>query len=131
MILATTTGDFRDRSTDKSIRGLRSAGFRYIDLSLYDTEGTARWMMEDKWEAEADRLGKLADDLGMRFVQSHAPGGNPLREEGLERLLAVTVRAVEVCGRLGIPNTVVHSGCLPGISYEEFVRRNLEFYRKL
>jgi sugar phosphate isomerase/epimerase len=68
----------------------------------------------------------------MEFVQSHAPGGNPLRRDAqFEPLLQATVRAAEVCGRLGIPNTVVHSGCLPEIGWEEFLQRNLEFYRLL
>ena len=140
MKLATTTGDFGRFYPDNEskIRALYRAGFRHIDLSLYHDADPGSVFMKDGWETEVDRLRRVADELGMDFVQSHAPGGNPL-EAGPRRdlLLDATRRSIEICAMLGIPNTVVHLGWADDLRYadkaaeEAYFARNMEFIGQL
>ena len=132
MRLATTTCDFGIYPThEERIRHLYDAGFRYIDLSLY-TEADMVPFMKPDWKETALKLKEFAESLGMKFVQAHSPGGNPLsRDAKWDGLLASTIRSVEVCGILGIPNTVVHAGWAGGIGREEYYERNRDFYALL
>ena len=133
MKLATTTADFArfTASNTERIRHLYDAGFRHIDLSLYDDfVGKSPFFAPD-WRAYTKGLADFAAGLGMTFVQAHSPGGNPLDDDSVKDLLASTVRSVEVCGLLGIPNTVVHAGVKRGIGKKEYFERNLAFYRQL
>ena len=132
MKLATTTCDFGMYPThEERIRHLYDAGFRYIDLSLY-TEADMVPFMKPDWKETALKLKEFAESLGMKFVQAHSPGGNPLsRDAKWDGLLASTIRSVEVCGILGIPNTVVHAGWAGGIGREEYYERNRDFYALL
>ena len=134
MKLATTTADFA-RFCDKEeerIRRLVDAGFRYIDISFYGEAKTdSRYFAED-WLAYAEHLREYAQSLGASFVQAHSPEGNPLKKDGQwQLLLDSTIRSIEVCGILGIKNTVVHAGWRAGIGKEEYYRENLEFYKRL
>ena len=140
MKLATTTGDFgRFYSDNESkIRALYRAGFRHLDLSLYRDADPKSVFMQDGWEREVDRLRQVADELGMDFVQSHAPGGNPLKFGAeWDLLLAATRRSLEICALLGIPNTVVHLGWASDLPYEDkaaedaYFERNMTFIRGL
>lgn len=140
MKLATSTGDFGRYFPDneRRIRGLARAGFRHIDLSLYQDADPASVFMRDGWEKEVLHIRSVAEELGMDFVQSHAPGGNPL-QEGAARdlLLAATIRSLEICAMLGIPNTVVHVGWADDLLYadkdaeEAYFERNMAFLREL
>lgn len=140
MKLATTTGDFGHyfRDNESKIRALHRAGFRHIDLSLYGDADPASVFMQDGWEKEVTKIGSVAAGLGMDFVQSHAPGGNPLLEgDSRDLLLAATIRSLEICAMLGIPNTVVHAGWADDLLYadreaeETYFERNMAFFREL
>lgn len=134
MKIATTTGDFAMwcESDEERIRELYKAGFRYIDLSMYSFTPNCIYMKDD-WKEAVERIKDLADSLKMVFVQAHSQGGNPLSDdkEHVDFLLKATLRSIEICGMLGIKNTVVHSGWQGGISKEEWFKRNKEFYEKL
>lgn len=133
MKLATTTGDLQRwfPTYEEQLAELARAGFRNVDLSMYVMPPSHRFMGED-WEREVEKVKDHAARLGLSFVQAHSVGGNPLlRDASFEHLLRATVRSVEVCGKLGIPATVVHSGVMAGIGREEYHRLNLEFYRLL
>ena len=134
MKIATTTGDFAfylEKDEDK-IRELHRAGFRYIDLSMYKFTPESEYM-QDGWRDSVKRLGNLAEELGMKFVQAHSQGGNPLSSDTshTDFLLRATLRSIEICEILGIKNTVVHNGVAEGISKEEWFERNKTFYQKL
>ena len=134
MKIATTTGDFGYYcATDaERIRELHRAGFRYIDLSMYSfTEDSV--YMQDNWREEVQELKELAQSLGMRFVQAHSQGGNPLSEDEshVDFLVRATLRSIEICEMLGIPSTVVHNGYARGISRQEWFERNKRFYQRL
>lgn len=131
MKIATTTADFSFfcRSYEERIRELHRAGFRYIDLSMYSfTPGYA--YMRDDWREHVSKIRDLADELGMKFVQAHSQGGNPLGPDG-DFILESTIRSIEICEFLGIKNTVVHNGVIKGATKEEWFERNKAFYAKL
>lgn len=134
MKLATTTGDFFEyvRDYKECVRLACEAGFRYLDLSMYVIMDNDPLLIADDFRTYAKELKDYATSLGATFVQAHSPGGNPLLTDGSEkRLLDATIRSIEVCGELGIPNIVVHAGELPGISKEESFKLNKQFYEKL
>ena len=134
MRIATTTEDFYFFcSTDEDrIREIHRAGFRYIDFSMYNLSQYKRYMQEN-WRDEVGKIKALADSLGMKFVQAHSPGGNPLSDDPahVDALLKATIRSIEICEMLGIQNTVVHNGYAHGISKEEWFLKNKAFYQKL
>lgn len=113
MKLATTTGDFLhfcDNDTDCVTEVVR-AGFKYIDLSLYDGIGPNWCYFKESWREDTAKLKAHAESLGASFVQAHSPGGNPLQfGESFEILVASTIRSIEICAELGIKNTVFHTG---------------------
>ena len=133
MRIATTTGDFAhflNNDFDR-IKELHRAGFRYIDLSMYSFTPDSVYM-NDGWQDEVYKLRDLADSLGMKFVQAHSQGGNPLSgvKEKDDFIVDATIRSIEICAMLGIKNTVAHPGFGVGLSKEEWFRRNKEFYSK-
>ena len=134
MKIATTTGDFSrfyDSDTER-IRALHRAGFRYVDLSLYSIKETNQVFGGDDWRDRVTELKALAKELAVTFVQAHSPGGNPLdKGEEFEPFFRAAVRSIEVCGELGIKNTVLHAGWAEGIGKEEWQKENLEFLKLL
>lgn len=134
MKIATTTGDFRRyfKSDVEIIRQLRQAGFRCIDLNMYSFTPDSPYMNEG-WEKQVKALADEAKSLGMTFVQAHSQGGNPLSDDKdhVDFLIKATLRSLEICKVLGIPNTVVHSGFAKDMSKDEWFIKNKEFYEKL
>lgn len=134
MKIATTTGDFGYvcDSDLEIVRELHRAGFRYIDLNMYNLTPNCVYM-RDGWQDEVKKLKETADSLGMTFVQAHSQGGNPLSDDPahVEFLLSATVRSIEICELLGIKNTVVHNGWRAGLSKEEWFAVNRDFYARL
>ena len=135
MKLATTTNDFDNflNTYCDKVDCICEAGFKYIDLSLYVINKDDELLISENWEDNAKALLNKANEKGAKFVQAHSPGGNPLSEDDsyVENLINATIRSIDVCGILGIPNTVVHAGVLKGISKEESFEKNREFFRKL
>lgn len=134
MKLATTTGDFERFTPDhlERIKYVKEAGFKYIDLSLYSEAENDALLLSDNWEREADRLGNYAEKEGLEFVQSHATGLNPLGgEEDFEFAVQRTIRCIEICGALNIPNTVVHPGRDKNVTKEEWFGKNKSFFERL
>ena len=130
MKIATTTGDFGEYTKDlkKRIDYLHESGFRYIDLSLYGTADMDKFSGDD-WKTYAEEIKQYAADKGMTFVQAHAYGGSPFKDErSYEDAVKKTIRGIEVCQVLGIPNIVVHPGDASDMEKEEYTERNLEFF---
>ena len=134
MKIATTTGDFgRYQLNDiEIINELNKAGFKYVDLSMYEFTPDSPYM-KDSWREEVKKLKAEARRLGMSFVQAHSQGGNPLseNESQVDFLIKATLRSIEICAELDIKNTVVHPGQMLGISKEEWFVKNKAFYEKL
>lgn len=134
MKIATTTGDFGFYCTtdEERLRELHRAGFRYVDLNMYTFTPDCVYMQED-WREAVLRIKRVAEELGMQFVQAHSQGGNPLSDDPahVDFLLRATIRSIEICEMLGIKNTVVHNGFALGMSKEEWFEKNKAFYEKL
>ena len=129
MKLATTTSDFAmyARNYEECVKFIHDAGFRYIDFGMTDR----RYYTSPTWKDEVKRLRDYAESLDMKFVQMHSPEGNPFNLEKREDLIELTKRSIEVCEIMGIPQTVVHSGCKEWISKEEYFESTLDFYKAL
>lgn len=132
MKLATTTGDFFHfgLNVEESINAVTEAGFKYIDYSFTYDFRTKTGLLGENPKAFAEKLLKMADASGFKFVQSHSPLGRPLAE-GSEDFIEATKQSIETASWLGIPNIVVHSGYLKGLSKKETFKRNKKFYEEL
>ena len=103
MKLATTTADFSAYASTPAaqLKLCAKTPFRYVDLNL-----PHRYMTED-WEQAIHDAGEVASKYGLTFVQAHAgdflSGGDPTPK------YTELTRAIRACGRLGIPQIVVHA----------------------
>lgn len=131
MKIATSTGDFGFYCPNDAerIRELHRAGFRYIDLDMYSWKPDSVYL-RDNWQEEVKKLKDLAAALGMQFVQAHSQGGNAFdpNPSVMEFITKATHRSIEICGMLGIKNTVLHAGFAAGLSKEEWFDKNKAFY---
>ena len=133
MKLATTTGDF-DRYCESYLDRVKyvcEAGFRYLDLSLYKVAENDPLILSEDWTETVAELKGYAEANGLRFVQCHAPDTNSLDPQQFERAVAWNLRAIAVCGALGIPNMVIHSGWDKNATKEEWFAGNKRFFERL
>ncbi len=135
MKIATTTGDFSAYTHDQAeaMRYIYEAGFRYMDYNFGLDYPGRTGVYGENWREYAADIKRQADELGIQFVQSHAPMGRPLAEDPkeYEQFIADNIRCIEACAILGIPSVVVHSGYSVGLTKEETFARNKEFYAPL
>lgn len=132
MKIATSTSDFGAyvSSHEEQIDLLYEAGFRYIDLSFYTKEDNDRFM-KDNWQEAAAALKKYAEDKGMSFVQAHSFGGNALKDQQTyNQIVEATIREIEVCAIMDIPQIVVHAPYEPHLTKDEFFEKALAFYKE-
>ena len=134
MRLATTTSDFgRFCETHiERVKRVHDAGFKYIDLSLYNTKDDPLFY-SDNWRDEVRALKEYAQKLGVKFVQAHSPNTNNLDgEEGYKDALWKTIRAIEICDLLGIPNMVIHADWSASVTEKEvWFKENKKFFEEL
>lgn len=133
MKLATTTGDF-DRYCAtylESVKCVHQAGFKCIDFSLYTIRENDALLLCDEWKTTAQEILDYAEQNGIEFVQCHSPNANPLDTLQIEKAVALNIRAIEVCGFLGIPTMVVHSGWDKNATKEEWFARNKAFFDRI
>lgn len=138
MKLATTTADFRGCSTALAdqVRFYEGTGFRILDLNLYDSIYAGSPFLDARWEGWIDEAGTAAATLGFRFCQAHSPDGNLYGTgEVLDVFLRATLRSIEACARLRIPQIVVHQQDIGGFpsreNRKENLRRNRDFFARL
>ena len=135
MKIATTTGDFSAYTHDQAeaMRYIYEAGFRYMDYNFGMDYPERTGVYGENWQEYAADLKRQADELGVKFVQSHAPMGRPLTEdpEEYKQFIADNIRCIEACAILGIPSVVVHSGYRVGLTKEETFACNKEFFMPL
>ena len=128
--IATTTGDVGG-SYEERIRSLYQAGFKNVDLSLYDLS-TGDVLMEENWKDTTDSLKTLANELGMTFVQAHLPKHNPFfNSYYYDFSVRIAIRAIEVCGELGIKEAVIHFGYANYFTKEQAFEKNKQFINDL
>ena len=117
MKLATTTSDFYSYtgSHAESLRLLRAAGFRYADINFCCGYAKREGVYSDGYERAVDEIARVADEVGIKLVQAHAPMGAPISEDN-GQFIKDTIRSIDACGAWGIPNIVVHSGYSHGLT---------------
>ncbi len=133
MKLATSTSDFDRFCSNYSdrIKYVYDAGFKYIDLSLYTVSENDALIISDDYQKTVDRIIKYAQEKNIQFVQCHSPNTNPLDKNQFEKAVKWNIRAIEICGALGIPNMVIHSGWDPNATKKEWFQRNKAFFERL
>ena len=130
MKLATTTGDFfayTDSQLD-AMRHIREAGFKYADYSFHNIDCRyKRGVFAPDNRGHIESVNALAEEIGLKFVQAHAPMGSPIAKDNAE-FIKDTITCVKAASELGIPNVVVHSGYEMGLSKSETFIRNRDFF---
>ena len=133
MKLSSSTGDFSryfNRTSDK-VRAFRETKFRYLNLEL---TGAAIISEMEPIDALVDELLEAAEYAGVSYITSHAPCLNcfdTVKGYGYERTAEIMKRAITVCGKLGIPSTVIHASRIADASDDEFYTKNKAFYELL
>ena len=131
MKIATTIGDFASYSNDviKCIEWVSESGFKYLDFSFNASYLKKSSLLKDDYKDYLDIIIKRCKELGVKFVQAHAPMGAPITKDGnYEDYMFMLRRSIECCAYLGIENIVVHSGHENGVLKEEYFRKNKDFY---
>lgn len=127
MKLSINTSTLRRRFGDEeAIKMIKAAGFECYDYSMYDIEERDDLLGED-YKERAQRLRKLADEIGIECNQAHAPFefkyGDVL-DESNEAYLRI-VRSIEAAAIHGAENIIIHSITrLPeGVDFCEYNRK--------
>lgn len=141
MKIATTIGEMYPYTANPAdaVRSYADTGFRYLDYSFYHANTPGSAFLTEDWLDEVEEAGEAAAALGMTFVQAHSPDYNPYHAPNdttyHENGLLATKRSIEACGRLGIPNIVVHTAFGPECQYpddwREYFLTNLPFLQSL
>lgn len=138
MKLASTTGEFHGyaKTTADAVRFYEGTGFRHLDYNFYNVIYPESPFLGDRWLDEVEEAGREAERLGFDFIQAHSPNYNPFDPKAdHEAGMLATIRSIEACGRLGIPNIVVHPGMTTELTYPDgrdgYFSRNRDFYRSL
>ena len=106
-----------------------NAGFRFLDYSFGIDFARKNGFFSADRKAHLESVKHQCDKLGVRFVQAHSPMGSPIIKNAEHKeFIEATKTCVEVCGELGIPNIVVHSGYQRGLSKEQTFEKNKEFF---
>ena len=126
MKLATATGDFARYTTNQAeaVRYIREAGFLYLDYNFHLDYARGNGFFGGNPTAHLANMKKAAEEAGVRFVQAHAPMGDPIKE-GNTAFSEATARCIEAAAALGIENIVVHTGYEKGLSREETFAQKL------
>ncbi len=137
MKLATTTGDLLNyvKTPAEAVRAFEGTEFRYLDYSFYTVIYEGSPFLGGDWLREVEEAAEEAARLGFTFVQAHSPRYNFLNPDAdHEAGILATKRSIEACGRLGIPNIVMHSGASWDIPYpegrEKYFEVNRRFYEQ-
>ena len=131
MKLATTTGDYSAYTDDQAValRHIRAAGFSYADYNFGPDRSLRNGVYSDGYEKYYEYIAKTAEDIGIKLVQAHAPMSKPFLDDKM--LIDDTLRCVDACGVWGIPNLVVHSGYVKGLTKDETFALNKQFFTPL
>ncbi len=115
----------------KTLVHLKQAGFHYADISFYNRYMPGSRYFTTENAVLADEYKRALEQTEMIPVQSHAPVGNMLGEDGGEYYFKKTPLAIDLAGRIGIPSITLHHGIekVP-LSREEFMEKTAEGFKK-
>ena len=130
MKLATAMGDFWKHgiSSEESIKLIRDAGFRYLDLGL----GGRFFAEDDSWRECVKEFMGYAQKHGMQYVQAHSPNAAVLTPDRWNKEVFWGKRSLEICQLMGIPQVVIHASYTKQpVCKESWYEENTKFYREL
>lgn len=117
-------------SPAQMVAAIAEAGFRYADYSFWSM-ADASPLMDKAWERHVDDFMDASADVNVKIIQAHSPGGNPLQTADPDGLVRRTIRAIQCCARMDVPQIVVHPGAYPGITLDQFLAENKRYYAQL
>lgn len=114
------------------VDGIAQSGFRYVNYAFWEMDD-ASGLMGEKWEQQIDDFLIGCRAAGVEVIQAHSPAGNPLPRHSTdyESVLRRTIRSIECCARLGVPQIVIHPGAYTGIGPRQFLEENKRYYEDL
>lgn len=140
MMISTSTNILCERTgqppipIEESIRLCGEAGFTCLDFGFAEQAFFSREFRDSDWRRQVERCGKLARDLGIRFVQGHSslldfcnPGED---DEFQQELLRRSFYGAQM---LEIPWLVVHPSCkmTDGMPEVDTHEKNVAFFSAL
>ncbi len=132
MRIVTQTDVIGKRSGDKNaVEMICRAGFDGIDYSMFSLNEPGCPLLGDEMPALIDPLKEIAKQYNAAFTQAHAPFPTMRRDDDAYNKFEfdAIVRSLEIAGRLGVKNIVVHP-----ISFEMHrtdFDLNYRFYQRL
>lgn len=130
MKLATQVGDFWKHpiSSEESIKLIRDAGFRYLDIGL----GGRFFATDESWHDTVKEFMGYAEKHGMQYVQAHSPNATVLTPDRWDKEVFWGKRSLEICREMGIPQVVIHASYTKHpVCKESWYEENVKFYREL
>ena len=120
--------------TPVSVRLCAEAGYRELDLCFVDLVTANTPFVGEDWESYLEGYADLAGELGIRFVQTHAPIHDFCGfQEGDERALELVKRSVRGTAMLNVPWIVMHpsTGVKDGARAEDTFEKNVAYFRQM
>lgn len=114
-----------------------AAGFHVMDINCCDNADPGMPLDRDDWEQWVSRIARRAEQLGIRFSQSHNPIYNFCHPEKVDRFYwaeEMTRRSILCAGMLHVNWIVVHAGTSfqnGKIDEKETIQKNLDYYGKM
>jgi sugar phosphate isomerase/epimerase len=138
--LATSTNILHERadggriSMADSIRACAAAGYRYLDFGFVELKLSSALFRSSEWKAEIEGYNRIAQELGLRFVQAHAvivDFCNP--SCGGEEDMDLFRRCIQGARILGVPWIAAHpsTGVSGGKRAADTHDRNITFFREM
>lgn len=133
MILCCNTSPLARYSEETALKLLKEAGFDAADLSLFCMSRPGNRWEGENYKEQAVQLGKYARELGIPFVQAHAPFQFDKTADFYTVAFPTIYRAVEIAALAGAKFIVVHP--YQAMEYfgneEKLFAFNMDFYSRL
>ena len=104
--------------------------FKYADLSMPGLNNAFLYN-DDKYTEWPDKTMAAAEQSNIKFIQAHSMDCDYYDESKRGYTLGLIKRQIDICGRLGIPQIVVHAVYRKGNTWKEFREANECFYNSL
>ncbi|HBL40107.1 MAG TPA: hypothetical protein DDY98_00445 [Ruminococcaceae bacterium] len=132
MKIATQTDALSRRLGDKkAVEIICRAGFSGIDYSMFPMNDPKCPLLGDEMPALVDSLKEIAKRYDAVFTQAHAPFPTMRKEDEdyNKFVFKAIVRSIEIAGRLGVKNIVVHP--ISFVANRTDFDLNYSFYQRL
>ena len=119
---------------EKVVRLYKEAGFDGVDVSLGDMIHEDSPFNLNGYKEYAQNIRNIADSVGIKIHQTHAPFVYPLDKwETSPALMSILKRSIEISGILGAEVEVIHPYHHPEFlgHEDEIFEKNMEYYSEL